>query len=201
MVLDCMVSESDKTAEGQGGDNHPSVGITTMVSNNPGKARGLPQNPSRQGGSSHTPSQPGIHNEPRRTGVSGMAYTRESFESRGISLQASALLLASWRPKTQSNYDSLFSKWSRWCSQRDRNPIEGPVEDVANFLADIFKEGYLYRLLNSYRSAISVLHSKVDGYSIEQHSLITRMLKGAFNERPPVAKYSSFWDVGVVLRY
>jgi len=27
------------------------------------------------------------------------------------------------------------------------------------------------------------------------------MLKGVFNERPPVAKYSAFWDVSVVLRY
>jgi len=95
----------------------------------------------------------------------------------------------------------LFSKWSRWCSQRDRNPIEGPVEDVTNFLADLFKEGYLYRSLNSYRSAISALHSKVDGYSIGQHPLITRMLKGVFNERLPVAKYSAFWDVGVVSKY
>ena len=72
---------------------------------------------------------------------------------------------------------------------------------MANFLADLFKEGYLYRSLNSYRSAISVLHSKVDGYLIGQHPLITRMLKGVFNERPPVAKYSAFWNVGVVLRY
>ena len=55
--------------------------------------------------------------------------------------------------------------------------------------------------MNSYRSAISALHSKVDGYSIGQHPLITRMLKGVFNERPPVAKYSAFWDVGVVLKY
>jgi len=27
------------------------------------------------------------------------------------------------------------------------------------------------------------------------------MLKGVFNERPPVAKYSNFWNVGEVLRY
>jgi len=177
------------------------MGIVTMVSNNFQNARGLPQDTTSKGGSSHTPSWSGIHNESRCTGVSGMAHIQESFESRGVSSEASALLLASWRPKTQSNYDSLFSKWSRWCSQRNGNPIEGPVEDVANFPADLFKEGYLYRLLNSYRSAISALHSKVDGYSIGQHPLVTRMLKGVFNERPSVAKYSAFWDVAVVLKY
>ena len=75
------------------------------------------------------------------------------------------------------------------------------MEDVANFLAGLFKEGYPYQSLNSYRSAISVLHSKVDGYSIGQHPLITRMLKGVFNERLPVAKYSAFWDVGMILKY
>jgi len=77
----------------------------------------------------------------------------------------------------------------------------GPVEDVGNFLAELYKEGYQYRSLNSYRSAISALHAKVEGYSIGQHPLITRMLKGAFNERPPIARYSTFWDVGVVLKY
>jgi len=115
--------------------------------------------------------------------------------------EASALLLASWRPKTQSNYNSLFSKWACWCSQSNRDPTVGPVEDVINFLAELFKDGYRYQSLNLYRSAISALHSKVDGYLVGQHPLITRMLKGVFNERPPVAKYSTFWDVGMVLRY
>ena len=170
------------------------MGITTMVSNNSGNARELSQNTTTKGWSSHTPSGSGIHNESRCTGVNGMAHIREPFESRGISSEASALLLTSWRPKTQSNYDSLFSKWSRWCLQRNKNPIEGPVEDVANILADLFKEGYLYWSLNS---AISELYSKVDGYSIGQHPLVTRMLKGVFNERLPVAKYLAFWDVGV----
>jgi len=36
---------------------------------------------------------------------------------------------------------------------------------------------------------------------IGQHSLITRMLKGVFNGRPPVTKYSNFWNVSKVLRY
>ena len=34
-----------------------------------------------------------------------------------------------------------------------------------------------------------------------QHPLVSRMLKGVFNERPPLSRYSTFWDVGVVLRY
>ena len=88
-----------------------------------------------------------------------------------------------------------------WCEQRGRDPTSGPLEDVINFLAELFCEGYQYHSLNSYRSAISAVHSRIDGHTVGQHRLVVRMLKGAFNERPPVARYSAFWDVGVVLCY
>ena len=55
--------------------------------------------------------------------------------------------------------------------------------------------------LNSYRSAISSVHERVEGYNVGQHPLVTRLLKGVFNERPPLPKYSSTWDVQVVLNY
>ena len=99
---------------------------------------------------------------------------------------------------TSFKYNSLFAKWADWCQQRDRNPTAGPIEDVVNFLA---KEGYKYCSVNVYRSAISSVHAKVDGQPVGQHPLISRVLKGAFNERPPLPRYSTFWDVGVVLRY
>ena len=115
-----------------------------------------------------------------------MAHIRESFTSGGISVEASNLLLSSWRPKTKSNYSSLFAKWSGWCVQRNRDPFTGPVEDVLNFLAELFREGYLYRSLNLYRSVISAMHSEVDRQPVGQHPLVTRMLQGVYNERPPL---------------
>ena len=87
-----------------------------------------------------------------------MACLRDSFASRGVSAQASELLLSSWRSKTNSSYNSLFSKWASWCEQRNRDPTAGPVEDVVNFLAELHAEGYQYRFLNVYRSAISSIH-------------------------------------------
>ena len=42
-------------------------------------------------------------------------------------------------------------------------PISGDVNEVVNFLAHLFEEGYQYRSLNAYRSAISSVHDKVDG--------------------------------------
>ena len=73
--------------------------------------------------------------------------------------------------------------------------------ELINFLAELYNKGYQYRSPNSYRSAISTVHPKVDDHPVGQHPLVSRMLKGVFNERPPLPRYSTFWDVGVVLRY
>ena len=147
------------------------------------------------------PHQSGIHNATRNPSTGRMARLRESFTSRGFSTQASHLLLSSWRDKTNTSYNSLFAKWANWCEQRDRDPTVGPVEDMINFLAELFAKGYQYRSLNAYQSAISSIYQKVDGQNIGQHPLVCRLLKGAFNQNPPTQRYTHFWDVGVVLRY
>ena len=45
------------------------------------------------------------------------------------------------------------------------------------------------------------MHKPVDGNSVGSHPAVTQLLKGAFHTRPPLPKYSAFWDVGVVTCY
>ena len=132
--------------------------------------------------------------------TSRMGYLRNRFQNQNIS-GASTLLLASWRQKKTKSYDSLFGKWLGWCNERGSDPISGNIYEVVNFLADLFKQGYQYRSLNSYRSAISSVHEKVDGYEVGKHPLVTRLIKGAFHERPPQPRYSGTWDVSRVTSY
>ena len=135
------------------------------------------------------------------TPSSRMGYLRDRFRGQNLSEEASKLLLSSWRQKTSKSYDSLFGKWIRWCNQRDTNPISGSINEVVNFLADLFQQGYQYRSLNAYRSAISSVHERVDGYEVGQHPLVTRLIKGAFHERPPQPSYTTTWDVATVTTY
>ena len=44
-------------------------------------------------------------------------------------------------------------------------------------------------------------HPQVEGSPIGQHPLVSRLLKGVYNKRPPMPRYSSTWDVDVVTRY
>ena len=73
------------------------------------------------------------------------------------------------------------------------------MELVADFLTSKFDSGLEYRTLNLYRSAISAYHEPVGGFPVGQHMLLTRLLKGMFNKRPPQPKYMDTWDVDLVL--
>lgn len=64
-----------------------------------------------------------------------------------------------------------------------------------------FEAGKQYRTINTIRSAISMTHAEVDGVRVGQHPLVSRLLKGVFNSRPPAPRYTCTWDVGVVLTY
>ena len=118
-----------------------------------------------------------------------MACLTDSFASRSVSAQASELLLSLWQSKTNSSYNLLFSKWASWCEQRNSDPTAGPVQDVANFLAELHAKGYQYRSLNAYRSAISLIHELVKGQSIRQHPLVSCLLKGVFTSYPKVFSF------------
>jgi len=133
------------------------------------------------------------------TPTSRVACLRQKFGSRGLSEAAKELLLKSRRSKTSTAYDSHFKKWLGWCSQRNLDPISGPISAVANFLADLHSQGYQTNSLNAYRSAISSVHDRVDDMDVGKHPLVARVLKGAFHARPPLPRYTATWNVQVVL--
>ena len=172
------------------------MAVTTLVSQSTGTTECNPSENrvSRGGNSANGGSKSGGNSAPSR-----VAYLRQHYTSQRLSGEATALLLSSWRKKSSQSYDSLCKKWIGWCSERQADPVSGPIEDVVNFLAFLYSENYQYRSLNSYRSAIASMHAPVDGVSIGQHPLVTRLLKGAFQTRPPLPRYTGTWDVNQVL--
>ena len=45
------------------------------------------------------------------------------------------------------------------------------------------------------------MHAPIEGVSIGQHPLVSRLMKGAFQSRPPLPRYSGTWDITKVLAY
>ncbi|CAH1255216.1 TPR [Branchiostoma lanceolatum] len=69
-----------------------------------------------------------------------------------------------------------------------------PLREVLEFLLSLYEKGLQYRTLNVYRSAISTTHLPVEGQPLGQHPLVKRFLKGVFELRPALPKYSFTWD-------
>ena len=61
---------------------------------------------------------------------------------------------------------------------------------VCDFLTEQFENfNKSYSTINSYRSALSSMLLPVDGYSVREHPVIARLLKGMFHLRPPEPWY------------
>ena len=130
-----------------------------------------------------------------------MEGLRQRFRSREIPVNAISLIMSSWRSKTNANYNSAWKKWEVWCKQRGAHPFSADVSSILGFLADQFEDGKQYRSLNCYRSALSSTHLPIEGFPIGQHPLVVRLMKGAYNQRPPKPRYDHTWDVTQMLTY
>ena len=132
---------------------------------------------------------------------SRVANIRNSLNHQGVSNQATTLILSSWRKTTEDAYSCCWRRWEQWCTSAGYNSIHAPISAILDFLARQFAEGKQYRTINSYRSAISMTHTPIDGVVVGKHPLVTRLMKGVFNRRPPQPRYSFTWDVGMVLEH
>ena len=126
---------------------------------------------------------------------------RRHLREKAVSESAGNLIIASWRPKTNANYNSAWRKWEEWCNSHCVPTFSASVPDILGFLAHHFEQGKQFLTLNCYRSALSSCHLPIEGFPVGQHPLVSRLLKGAFNLRPPQPRYSSTWDVSTMLHH
>ena len=136
---------------------------------------------------------------------SRMACIQQSISTRGISDRAYKLILASWRPGTNTVYNSAWSNWYSWCKEREVDPLYpnlGNITDfIRQFLSDSFHNGLQYGTISTYRSALSNVLPPMEGFPVGQHPLVVRLMKGIQNSRPAMPCYQQCWDINQVLDY
>ena len=83
------------------------------------------------------------------------------------------------------------------------DPVTCPLNDVLDYLTHLFSTGTPYRTIGGHRSAISAYHAPiVEGSAMVaagRHPLVSALMAGVHNLRPPIAKYSFTWDIETVL--
>ena len=132
---------------------------------------------------------------------SRMAYIWGLSSNEGISGEAADIMCSSWWTSTSKSYSSCWNRWVSWCESRKIDPVSASVADLVQFLTTLYKEGKQYCIINSFRSLISVPHCHIEGMPIGKHPLVIRFMQGIFNSRPTMPRYSSVWDIEVVLSH
>ncbi|XP_031555133.1 uncharacterized protein LOC116292034 [Actinia tenebrosa] len=122
----------------------------------------------------------------------GMSLIREHYGNLGIPANVTEVLLASWRPSTQKQYNTYLRRWMAFCNH---SPT---VNDTLKSLMKLYQEGVSYSTLNTARSALSTVVNIKD---FGNNPIVTRFMKGIFELRKPTPKYTEIWDVSIVLRY
>jgi len=193
-----MVPHLQGTNEGPDGGGHdfpsnPSLAISALVSSVTDHGSGCP-NPTPGDSRSDFPiSELQLPSATMPTLLSRLEGIREGFRSKRVPENASKLIISSWRDKTNTNYNSAWRKWDAWCAKRKLPPFSPDVSAMLSFLADEFEAGRQYKSLNCYRSALSSTLLPNEGLPVGQHPLVIQLLKGVFNLRPPMPRYTYNW--------
>ena len=131
----------------------------------------------------------------------GMSPVWQSIQDRGISEVAAKLIMASWRDGTKKQYSTYITKWQKFCNQRQISHIQPSVVYVLDFLTLLYQQGLTYSAINTAQSALSSYITLENGTCVGKHPLVSRLMKGIFQEKLPRPKYTEIWDVSIVLSY
>jgi len=130
-----------------------------------------------------------------------MACLSQQFEANSISHEAKTPLLSAWRKSTEACYDSAWKQWVSWCLSKQINPVSAPLNAIIEYLTHLFHLGREYRTINLHRSAISKTHPPIDSVRVEEHPLVFQLLKGVFQCKPLLPRYTNSWKVSKGLDY
>lgn len=110
--------------------------------------------------------------------------------------------MSSWRDGTQIQYQSVAKKWFEFCDKNNCDVISTSLPLATSFLSDLFHSGLSYSYINTARSVLSsLLYFDDSPIPFGQLPIVKRFMKGVFEKRPALPRYSSIWNVNVVFAY
>ena len=135
----------------------------------------------------------------KETDYGGMSPVWRSIQERGISEAAARFIMASWRNGTNKQYSAYITKWQNFCNQRKVNHLQPPRVPVLDFLTTLYHQGLTYTAINTARSALSSYITLGDGTCVENHPLVSRLMKDIFHENLQDLRTPEIWNVSIVL--
>lgn len=130
-----------------------------------------------------------------------MQIVRTAIQEQGISGQATEIILKSWRLGTTKQYRTYIREWTAYCSERNFDPSNPTLGQALDFLTELVNKGLGYSALNTARSALSCVITPINSVPFGSQPLVIRFMKGVYDMRPSLPRYSVTWDVKTVLQF
>ena len=126
---------------------------------------------------------------------------RQSLARFSLPTEIEEVIFAAWEPKTATKYKSFIDRWKLFCIRGSESCYTRSVNSVLKFLYYLYKNGCYYSGLFSARSALStIVH--IEGCSkLSDHPLISKFMKGIYNQHPTLPRYVNIWDINALLAY
>lgn len=128
---------------------------------------------------------------------------RRIYKDKGFSEKATNIVLQSWRESSRKQYDTHIRKWLLFCTERETDPVQPTIATAVEFLTMLYDNGLSYSSINTARCALSAIldMSMSLSCSFGEHPMVKRFMKGIFQVRPQLPRYSKTWDVSIVLQH
>ena len=135
------------------------------------------------------------------TQTGGMENIQTLISNQGFSETVTNIIMDSWRDSTKKQYGSYITRWFKFSGDHDFNPVSPSLAQACEYLVHLFNQGLGYSAINTARSALSSFILSKNGISFGQEPLVVRLMKGFFNRRPTMPRYSNTWNPDTVLDY
>lgn len=104
-----------------------------------------------------------------------------------------------WRKSTRKVYTTYLKQWTTFCLIKDYDMYHPEKGQVIDFLISLAKNGKAYKSVNVARCALSAVIPTINNMTIGAEQMVGWTVRGVNNFNPPKPKYTSFWDVNLVL--
>jgi len=117
--------------------------------------------------------------------LAGLGFTERSIEVN----------TASRRGGKTAQYQSHLKKWIEFCKEKKRNVLSPDLPVVFHFLSMLHENGPSYSTVNQARGVLSsVLQLNISSsLPVGQHPMVKRFMKGTYELRPSLPRYTATW--------
>ncbi|XP_052804932.1 uncharacterized protein LOC128234620 [Mya arenaria] len=126
---------------------------------------------------------------------------RISLREQGFSDDSTEVILSSWRISTRKTYATYIKKWFLFTQLIHVDPMKPSLSNFISFLTSLYNSKLQYSTIGTARSAVNQFLKICTGIDFSESVVVSKFMKGIFELRPSLPKYSKIWDVNTVLTY